>query len=227
MAVFTKLIWPVVDKSAVCSVQDVGSAGPLVLNGTLSDSSIVPPQISFINSNLIRTVSISAGADPFRTTSRIFIIAGFQNNAPVTDTITLPSLIDTTVYGIIHFDIITSVSVDGSITGVSVGTGNTGYLPLFIVNTGTSIINYSMSVIFPPSVTTNINYSIYQTLDQVNENFITFDNQLGNLFPLAGMINQTSSQIATYQNITNFILLKINSSGTPLTDTFDFIFLQA
>lgn len=225
MAVFTKLTWPIVDKSAVCNVQDVGSAGPLVLNGTLNDPSIVPSQISFINSNLIRTVSISADSN---SNARTFTITGFQNNAPVSDSINLGIGSNLTVYGTTYFDIITSVSVNGSITGVSVGTGNTGYFSLLVVNSNISTsINYSVSVLFPPTVITNINYSIYQTLDQINSNFIPFDNQLNNLFPLAGMINQTSSQIASFKDVTNFILLKVNSSGTPLTDTFDFIFLQS
>lgn len=221
MAIFTKLTWPIVDKSAVCATQNVAAAGPLLLNGTLNDPSIVPSQISFINANLVRSVSISSNNN---LSAQTFTITGFQNNAPVTDTITGPN--NNTVYGNSHFDVITSIDVNGAVNGVSVGTGNTGYLPLFIVNTGTTTINYSMSVIFPPIGTTTINYSVFQTLDQINTNFLTFDSQLGNLFPLAGLINQTSSQIATYQNITNFILLKVNSSGTPLTDTFDFVFLQ-
>lgn len=222
MAVFTKLTWPIVDKSAVCALQDVGTAGPIVLNGTLNDPSITPPQVSFINSNLIRSVSISSDNN---LSARTFTITGFQNNAPVEDTIVGPN--NNTVYGTKNFDVITSVNVDGAVTGVSIGTGSTGYLPLFVVNTGTTTINYSMSVIFPPTVSTNINYSVYQTLDQINTNFTLFDNQLGNLFPVPGLINQTTSQIASYQTFVNFILLKINSSGTPLTDTFDFIFLQA
>jgi hypothetical protein len=221
MAIFTKLTWPIVDKSAVCSLQDIASAGLLLLNGTLSDPSIVPSQISFINYNLIRSVSISSLNN---LSARTFVINGFQNNAPVTDTISGPN--NNTVYGTVHFDVITSVHIDGAANGVSVGTGDVGYLPLFVVNTGTTTINYSLSIIFPPTGVTNIDYSVFQTLDQINTSFLTFDSQLGNLFPLTGLINQTSSQIANYQNITNFILLKINSSGTPLTDTFDFVFLQ-
>lgn len=221
MAIFTKLTWPIVDKSAVCLLQDKSSAGLLTLNGTLSNPSIVPSQISFINNNLIRSVSISSINN---LSGRTFVIQGFQNNAPVSDTISGPD--NNTVYGTVQFDVITSVYIDGAANDIRVGTGDVGYLPLFVVNTGTTTINYSLSIIFPPTGVTNINYSVFQTLDQINTSFLTFDSQLGNLFPLTGLINQTSSQIANYQNITNFILLKINSSGTPLTDTFDFVFLQ-
>jgi hypothetical protein len=220
MSTYTKLTWPIVDTEAVCTQQDMASSGSLILNGTLYSSS-VPNQVSFIDSSLIRSVSITSTNN---LSARSFVITGFQNSAPVQETITGPN--NTTVYGTKHFDVITDVSVNGSAAAVKVGTGSTGYLPLFVVNTGTTTINYSMSVIFPPSTTTNINYSVYQTLDQINTNYITFDNQLGNLFPVTGLTSQTSSQIATSINITNFILLKVNSSGTPLTDTFDFIFLQ-
>lgn len=221
MGVFTKLTWPKIDTKAVCNTQDVASAGTLELNGTLYDPSI-PNQVSFINSNLIRAVSISSNNN---LSARTFTISGFQNNAPVTETIVGPN--NNTVFGLKNYDVITSITVNGSVNGVSVGTGDIGYLPLFIVNTGTAVINYSMSIIFPPTGTTNINYTIYQTLDQINNNFTAFDNQLANLFTVSGLVNQTSSKISTSQNITNFILLKVNSSGTPVTDTFDFVFLQS
>lgn len=221
MGVFTKLTWPKIDTKAVCNTQDVASAGTLELNGTLYDPSI-PNQVSFINSNLIRSVSISSSNN---LSARTFTISGFQNNAPVTEAIVGPN--NNTVFGLKNYDVITSITVNGSVNGVSVGTGDIGYLPLFIVNTGTAVINYSMSIIFPPTGTTNINYTIYQTLDQINNNFTAFDNQLANLFTVSGLVNQTSSKISTSQNITNFILLKVNSSGTPVTDTFDFVFLQS
>jgi hypothetical protein len=220
MATYTKLTWPIVDTEAICVEQDMGTAGYLTLNGTLFSTS-VPNQVSFIDSNLIRSVSITSTNN---LSARSFVITGFQNSAPVQETITGPN--NTTVYGTKVYDVITGVFVDGAAAAIKVGTGSKGYLPLFVVNIGTTTINYSMSVIFPPSITTNINYSVYQTLDQINTNYITFDNQIGNLFPVAGLTSQTSSQIATSLNITNFILLKVNSSGTPLTDTFDFIFLQ-
>lgn len=222
MATYTKLTWPIVDTEAVCTQQDMGAAGYLTLNGTLFNTS-VPNQVSFIDSNLIRSVSITSTNN---LSARSFVITGFQNSAPVQETITGPN--NTTVYGTKVYDVITGVFVDGAAAAIKVGTGSKGYFPLLVVNSNISTtINYSMSVLFPPTVITNINYSVYQTLDQINSNFITFDNQLNNLFPITGLINQTSSQIASFKDVTNFILLKVNSSGTPLTDTFDFIFLQA
>jgi len=221
MATFAKLKWPVVDTAAVCAEQDRGNSGPLILNGNLRNIN-VPNRISFIDANIIRSVSITSTNN---LSNRDFSIIGFQNNAPIQEIIEGPN--NTTVYGTKNFDIITSVGVNGSVNNVKVGTGSSGYLPLLVVNNGSSIINYSISVIFPPSGTTNINWSFYRTLDELNNNYISFDNQIGNLFPVTGLVNQTTSKLANSQEIANFVLLKINSSGTPITDTFDFVFLAA
>ena len=88
----------------------------------------------------------------------------------------------------------------------------------------TTVINYSASVLLPAG--SGINYSLFQTLDQVNNNYIAFNDQTTKFFPSLGFVNETSSQIGNSSEITNFVLLKVNSSATPITDTFDFIFLQ-
>jgi hypothetical protein len=217
MSLYTKLTWPVVDLAAVCALQNTLGAGSLLLNGRLGNIN-VPNQVSFIAASMTRSVSITSAVNNSAIT---FIISGFQNNAPITDTIT--GVNANTVYGTEYFDVITSITVSGSVNQVSVGTGKAGYMPLLVINT-TSTINYSVSVIFPASGA-DINYTLYKTLDQINSNYITFNNQISNLFPI--LVNQTTSQIASYQEIANFLLLKINSSATPLTDTFDFIFLQS
>lgn len=218
MSLYTKLTWSVVDLAAVCALQDTPGAGSLLLNGTLKNNS-VPDQISFRVNNFIKSVSLTSVNNLSAIT---FVVNGFQNNAPISDTINGPN--NNTVYGVKYFDVITSITVSAAVSQVKVGTGDAGYLSLFVVNSNTSNINYSVSVIFPPS-SAGITYSLYQTLDQINSNFITFENQLSNLFPI--LINQTTSQIISSQNVTNFVLLKVDSSVTPLTDTFDFIFLQA
>jgi hypothetical protein len=222
MSIYTKLTWPIVDTAAVCALQNVAAPGPLLLTGTLANPS-VPNQISFIGANFIRSVSLSSTNN---LSGRTFVVNGFQNNAPISESITGPN--NSTVYGSIAFDIITSITVNGvgTVSDIQVGTGDSGFLPLFVVNSSTTTINYSVSVIFPPSGA-GITYSLFQTLDQINSNFITFENQISNLFPAFGLTNQTTSQIATSLNVSNFILLKVNSSTLPLTDTFDYIFLQA
>lgn len=221
MSTFTQLTWPVQDIAAVCVLQNAAAGVPLLLNGTLSDPSI-PSQVSFIKNLMIRSVSITSTLDLSGTT---FVITGLQNSAYVTESIVGPN--NTTVYGTLYYDIVTSVVASTNINapGVSIGTGNAGFFPLLIINSLAQSINYSASALLPPG--SGINYSFFQTLDQVNNNFITFENQITKFFPSMGLVNETTSQIGHSTQIANFVLLKINSSTTPITDTFDFVFLQA
>ena len=221
MSTFTKLNWPIQDLSAVAALQNLALPGNLVLNGTFADPSI-PNQISFIKTKVIRSISISSSTNNYTGTS--FIIAGLQNGAYVTETFSGPN-IGATVYGTKYYDIIISVTASTAVTGIRAGTGNAGFLPLIVVNTvATTVINYSATVLLPAG--SGINYSLFQTLDEVNNNYIAFDNQITKFFPSLGFVNETSSQIGNSSEITNFVLLKVNSSATPITDTFDFIFLQ-
>jgi hypothetical protein len=203
-------------------LQDLASPGNLELNGTFADPSI-PNQISFIKTKVIRSISISSSTNNYTGTS--FTIAGFQNGAYVTENFSGPN-IGATVYGTKYYDIIISVTASTAVTGIRAGTGNAGFLPLIVVNTvATTVINYSATVLLPSG--SGINYSLFQTLDQVNNNYLAFNDQLTTkFFPALGFVNETSSQIGNSSEITNFVLLKVNSSATPITDTFDFIFLQ-
>jgi len=223
MATNTKTIWQIVDLTAVCALQSLGSTGSLLLNGTLVDNSI-PNQISFISNNFIRSVSITSGQNLSSTT---FTVSGIQNGAFVTENITGPN--NNTVYGLNYYDIITSVIANAAIAapGVSVGTGKVGYLPLVQVNNSnaSSYINYSCSVLLPAG--SGINYSLLQTLEKVNNNWIPLQTQNTIFFPSMGLTNQTTSQIGNSTIIVSYLLLHINSSTTPLTDTLTFIFTQA
>jgi hypothetical protein len=222
MSTFTKLNWPIQDLSAVAALQNLASPGNLVLNGTFEDPSI-PNQISFIKTKVIRSISISSSTN---NTGTSFTIAGFQNGAYVTENIFPGPGIGATVYGTKYYDIIISVTASAAVTGIRAGTGNAGFLPLIVVNTvATTVINYSATVLLPAG--SGINYSLFQTLDQVNNNYLAFNDQITTkFFPALGFVNETSSQIGNSSEITNFVLLKVNSSATPITDTFDFIFLQ-
>lgn len=218
MSIFTKLTWPIVDKEAVCIKQSRSGAGSLVLDGTLSNISI-PNQVSFIGSNLIRSISITAESN---LTGINFIIQGLQNGAFVEETVAGPNGSTgspATVYPTTYvYDIIYSVKTSGTVADVQVGTGTMGYLPLLALNTNASIINYAYSTLLPAG--SAVNYSTFQTLDSINTNFIAFKDQT--LFPIATSV--TTSSIVNSTAMTNFILFKINSSNA--SDKFDFIFLQ-
>jgi len=218
MSTFTKLTWSVQDLIAVSALQDVVAPGPVLLNGTLFDSTI-PDQVSFIKNNMIRSVSLTSVNDLSLTN---FIITGLQNSAYVSETVSGPN--NNTIYSTKYYDIITSVVASTAVNGIQIGTGDAGFLPLIAVDVNAVIINYSTSVLLPAG--SGITYSLLQTLDQVNNNFIPFLNQVPKLFPAFGLTNETTSQIATSLLITNFVILRVNGSATPITDTFEFILLQ-
>ncbi|CAB4124206.1 hypothetical protein UFOVP51_72 [uncultured Caudovirales phage] len=221
MSTYTKLTWPVQDVAAVCALQNVAAPGALLLNGTLFNSSI-PGQVSFVRVNIIRSISLTSVNNLSATN---FVIQGFQNGAFVTETLAGPN--NNTVYGTQIYDIIISVIASTAVTGIQVGTGKVGFLPLLVINPNAGFINYSMEIDIPTSPASGINYSVIKTLAQVSINYITFSNQLTKFFPVAAnLTSQTTSQTGNSILITNFILLQVNSSSSPITDTFDFIFLQ-
>ncbi len=218
MSIFTKLSWPIVDTQAVCSEQTHIGPATLNLNGTMVNIN-TPGQVSFIGNNLIRSISITSDHDLHLIN---FTISGLQNGAFVEETIAgpngstgSPATVYPTTYS---YDIIYSVKTSGDVTNVQVGTGIIGYLPLIVLNTNASIINYSYSVLLPGG--SGVNYSIFQTLDSINTNFISFKDQT--LFSI--VTGATTSSIANSTAMTNFLLFKINSSSA--SDKFDFIFLQ-
>jgi hypothetical protein len=234
MSTFTKLTWPVQDLSAVCTPKLLARPAnvPFVLDGTLVDTSIIPNQASFIKAKMIRSVSITSATIDY-SSGVSFIIQGLQNGAYVSETIpATPGLgpgIGETVYGTQYYDIIISVTATADVTGITVGTGDAGFLPLIVVNTVATVINYSATVLVPVTIPlSGINYSLFQTLDEVSNNFISLQSQIDNqkFFPALGFTGETASKIGNSSAITNFVLLKVNSSALPITDTFDFIFLQ-
>lgn len=222
MSIYTQTTWPVMNTAAVCALQNLSVAGPLLLNGTLANADL-PNQISFITNNFIRSVSITSTND---LSTYSFVISGFQNEAFVTETISGPN--NDTIFGTQYYDIVTSIVVSGAVSDVSVGTGNSGYLPLITVNTNNigGNVNYSCSVLLPDD--SGITYSLLQSLASVQTSFIALQNQTSSFFPIPNMsafIDATTSQIGNSVAITNYLLLEI-SSTTPITDTLNFIFLQ-
>ncbi len=209
--------WPVIDKEAVCALQDgPGGGGDLLFNGTLYSSDI-PDQVSLISSNFSRSVSVTSTNN---VSGVNFIIEGLQNGAYVTETIVGPN--NTTVYGSQIFDIIKSVKTDNNANQVSVGTGKVGFLPIIPINYDT-IINLSVSVILPAG--SGITYSMLRTIEELPSAFVPYDTATS-LFPGFGLTNMTTTGIGNVQEMTNYVLLKVNDSTNPETDTFDFIFIQ-
>lgn len=230
MAQNTVYSWPVVNLQAVCKTQDAEADENLVLNGTMAISGA--EQISFIRLGFSRSISISSTSDLSGTK---FTVTGIQNGAGiVVKDVAGPN--NGTVYIDSVFDAITSVSVDKNVTNVQVGTGKTGFLPLINADPTFSRFNirhtngsYALSVI--PSTGAGITYTVWSTLENIDNNAIPFKDQTTRFFPLSeanpDLQNQTTKQIYHSTNLTNYLLLQVTASTAPTTDSLDLICMQS
>ena len=232
MAQNTVYKWPVVNLQAVCKTQNANAGDELILDGTMAE--IGSAEISFIRTRVSRSVSITSTDD---LSGVNFTVTGMQNGGRVTkDNITGPN--NTTIYIDEVFDTITSVSVDGNVTNVQVGTGTKGFLPLISANPNFSVLNirntnglYALSVIpFNGANIANndgITYTILNTLENIQNNGKSLLSQLPRLFEFQGMSNKRDKQLIQNINLTNYILVQINATATPNTDTLEAIYMQS
>lgn len=225
-------IWPLIDLSAVCALQSTAGAASLVLNGTLRSPFV--DGISFFNNGFIKTVSLTSSNDLSAAT---FTINGFQNGVPFSEEIFGPNNSNapspTTVYTLASFDLVTSITVNMAVNGVSAGSGNSGYLPLIEVNNaGNGLISWGLSVWIPNEEETGIVYQGYLTIDEIVNNGFTFDqmnNRDGNnlLYNVIFENNNTSEFLPIIGVNAKYILLQILDSTNLDTDTLYATFLQA
>lgn len=230
MAQNTVYKWPVQNTQAVCKTQDANAGEELILDGTMAE--IGSAEISFIRAGFSRSVSIHSAED---LSGVNFTVTGMQNGGRVTQEFVGPN--NATVWSDEVFDTITSVSVDGNVTNVQVGTGKTGFLPLISVDPNSSRVNIrntngllSFSV-RPFSTDENqasgITYQVIHSLDNVRDNKMSFLEQkrLKHFFDL--FIDATDVEYFVGSILTNYLLVQITASINPTTDSLDFIYMQS
>ena len=234
MARPTKYVWPVADNQAVCLPQQLGAAGNLIINGTLSvNEQIVGGTNSSLTSNyfanfpgIARAVTITSTGnllginftitgyiDSVRTTS--VTIAG-PNNGTVS-TATVPA----------YFTKVTSVTASAAVgTNVSVGTGTVGWTLWFRNDYNRIKSDLTVAV----EVGGTINYTFEITLDDVDSvaSPTVFDPIDGVTIPTVpaatAMSAATTSIVSDYFWPTNASRIHINSSDG--TGTITAYFLQ-
>ncbi len=216
--------WPIQDTAAVCLTQDTVLAGPLVLNGTYVTSG---PTISFADRGFARKVSLTSTND---LSTAVFRITGVQNSTPLSVLINGPLggpgavTVETTEY----FDIISSVSVDQAVTGVSIGTGLEGAVSLFSITSGGDPLAFSTSLLqsasngfalgFNTQAVNGCTYQIYQSLSNLVNNGQTYLGLIGNstLFP-DGSPHSNVTQIIQSADICYNILVQVTSTDNNST----------
>lgn len=171
LAIPIDLSWSPLDTAAICTLQTLGAAGSLTIDGPLSYWPRPDVRSKYASFGNVRRVVSLTSANNLAGVS--FTITGYFNGLPVTETRVGPN--SNTVETTQIYEIVTSISTNGAVTAVSVGSGSTGqtaYLKLpggrfFILATvinGTGAITYEgRETNNPESDVANFNStSIYQ-----------------------------------------------------------------
>lgn len=230
MAQNTVYKWPVQNMQAVCKTQDVAAGKELILNGMMAVTGSA--DISFIRAGFSRSVSISSTNNLAGAT---FTVIGIQNGGRIEENIAGPNT--NTIYTTEIFDVITSVSVDNNVTNVQVGTGDTGFLPLINASPNFSVLNirntnglYALSVIpldaGVPSNDDGITYTVFNTLENTDNNGVSFVSQLDRFFVFEKLENKGVKNLIQNINLTNYILIQITATAA-VTNTLEAIFMQS
>lgn len=159
------MAYPVVVKwlapvnNAIAETQIVDTNDFFILDGNSVFQRGVPTAIPY--NNVSRTISFTALGD---SSDVEFVITGTYRNQPQTDTVTGPNA--NTVYSTNLFDSVTSIQATlNDSTPVSVGFGTTGVTPWMQYDYERSINAVTYQVV----VSGTINYTLQQTLDDMNK----------------------------------------------------------
>jgi len=213
---YTKTVFPIGNPQDVAMQQDTLGAANLHLNGFLAQNNIV----SFINYGYARQVSfVSHGTS---LTGITFTIYGIQNGVAIVEPVTGPG-IGLTTYSSNSYDTITAITTNGATTGVSVGTGPSGFFNLIDVDGSSGVSNYTLSL-GALYGTNQISTTVYSTLDDINNNGSTFSSiisgNIGTLFQVKA-VGATNLYIYPVSPITTVPLVNqilVQLTGTPTTN---------
>lgn len=198
--------WPAPNLQAVSQTQALGSAGPLVINGSLAAGG----QVDFVG--FARTVSLTSTANLSAVT---FTISGTINGLNIMDTVAGPNI--NTIESNLIFDTITDISTNAAASNISAGTGTTGRTVWFDHFHNTICCDSVVQV----TVTNNINYSFVTTLTDVSFNPTA---NIPLFTPIAAMTGATTNKLGDYMFPSNSSAIQVNSSDS--TGTLTAIFLQ-
>ncbi len=189
--------FPKADPAAVSALQTTAGAGTILLNGTLAVNTNNGLFVNF--DGISRVVSLTSLND---LSGVNVTINGTLNGAAVTATLAGPN--DNTVSTTQLYSSVTSVSVNGAVTGLSVGTGSTGATNWKMIDEHGSVMNLGIAVI----ATATISYSFQVTLDDANT-VVT-----PNVFtPITALTAATGSELGDYTGPIRFANIIINSSS--------------
>ena len=191
--------WPLPDTQAICLLQSLGSAGNLSINGHLANTPTAYGGVVF--TGISRTISLTSTND---LSAVSFTINGIYNGASVSQTILGPN--NNTVYTTSIFDVITSVSSNGAVSNVSVGSGLTGQTHWFKYNYNQDISIFSVQVIVGGTINYTFNITSNDIKSVVSPTLTA---------PIPVVTNSTTTQFQSFPAIPFYYgNVTVNSSGS-------------
>lgn len=220
MARFLSYIFPAGNTQDLYLTQNVGAASNLTLNGNLIDKTT--NTLNFLKYGYSRQVSCTTT----QANNVVFTITGSQNGVNITETVTANN---NTVYSTNIYDSIDSISINRDATGVSVGTGWSGFFPLIGVNLEQDIINYTLTIV---GATAGVGpqFAIYGSLSTLINNGSTYPNIIttDNVVSIRALGAYASNYV--YSNVGNptysNLLVKIGQSSATLANSLKLNFIQ-
>lgn len=198
--------WPIFNTQAICQTQTLGSAGSLMINGSLAGGG----QVVFMG--FARTVSLTSTSN---LSAVSFTISGTINGLAITDVISGPN--NNTIESDLIFDSILSITTNNAAAGISAGTGTTGRTQWFHHFHNTISPDFSVQV----SLTSTLNYSFVTTLTDVKFNLPA---NISLFTPITAMTGATTNQLSGYTVPSRSSAIQVNSSNS--TGSFTAIFIQ-
>lgn len=211
-------IFPAGNTTDVCLLQTLGVAGNLTINGNLAN--LVNGQVSFIQKGYSRQISLTSVNN---LSGRQFTITGMQNGITITENVTGPN--NNTVYSVQVYDVISSISVDGAVNGVSVGTGYIGFFPLIAINLERPIISYSLAIT-PDDTTPTIVYNTLYNIVGI-DTFLEIEDDT-KLFEIKANDAENNQYFLPIQNVVpcQYILVKIEGTAGTIGNEVFMNFIQ-
>ena len=227
MSRYLTYTWSASNPTDICKSQTLAAAGNLVLNGNLADST--NSAVNFEDYGYSRSITISSTSDLSGVT---FTINGTQNGVNINTPVTGPTA-GNTVESPDIFDNITSISADGIVADVTVGSGYKGFFKIIAINTERDVINYSFSL---HRLTTNPKDTIiFGTLSNIVNNGISYLDITANdlsLFeikadgPTNGYIFPAQNTGISQQPLYKFILVYVHGDATTAANSIQLNFIQ-
>ena len=213
--------FPAGNVTDVCASQTLAGAGAMTLNGNLVNK--VNGVMSFAVHGYSRGVSVFSTNDLSGVT---FTIIGIQNGVSITENITGPN--NSTTYGTLAYDTITSITANGAAAAVSIGSGWQGFF-MVAPNLWTDVVNYTLTLRGGAAATAP-QFGVFGGLNNIVNNGSTYFTNIAadNIVPIRALAAYTAAYV--YSNTGNptyaALIIQVGQSSATVANSITLNFMQ-